>query len=159
VGRERYGRDVSRALIRRRVVANFAHLSAGDYEAVIAQLAPDVHHVFAGDTALGGERHSREAVARWFERLFRLCPQMRFEVGRVISSGPPWDIWCAAEWVGHVSPAAGDPYVNTGTHIFRIRNGRIAYFHAYEDSEKVARACEQMAALGVEEAAAAPIVD
>jgi ketosteroid isomerase-like protein len=74
VGRERYGRDVYRALIRRRVVANFAHLSAGDYEAVIAQLAPDVHHVFAGDTALGGERHSREAVARWFERLFRLWP-------------------------------------------------------------------------------------
>lgn len=42
--------------------------------------------------------------------------------------------------------------------MFRIRNGRVAYFHAYEDSQKVARACEQMAALGIEEAAAAPIV-
>jgi hypothetical protein len=35
----------------------------------------------------------------------------------------------------------------------------VAYFHAYEDSEKVARACERMAALGIEEAAAPPIVD
>jgi ketosteroid isomerase-like protein len=148
-----------RALVRRRVVSNFARLSAGDYKAVVAQLAPDVHHVFAGDSALGGERHSRQAVERWFERLFRLCPQMQFEVGRVISSGPPWDIWGAAEWIGHVTPAAGEPYVNTGTHVFRIRNGRVAYFHAYEDSQKVARACEQMAALGVEEAAAAPIID
>lgn len=41
----------------------------------------------------------------------------------------------------------------------RIRNGRVVYFHAYEDSQKVARACEQMAALGVEEATAAPIID
>jgi ketosteroid isomerase-like protein len=65
----------------------------------------------------------------------------------------------AAEWVGHVTPAAGEPYVNAGTHVFRIRNGRVAYIHAYEDSEKVARACEQMAALGVNEAAAAPIIE
>jgi ketosteroid isomerase-like protein len=146
-------------LVRRRVVSNFARLSVGDYGAVVAQLAPDVHHVFAGDSALGGERHSRAAVERWFERLFRLCPQMSFEVGRVISSGPPWDIIAAAEWVGHVTPAAGEAYTNVGTHVFRIRNGRVAYFHAYEDTEKVARACERMAALGVEEAAAAPIVD
>jgi ketosteroid isomerase-like protein len=46
-----------------------------------------------------------------------------------------------------------------GTHVFRIRNGRVSYFHAYEDTEKVARACERMAALGIEEAAAPPIVD
>ena len=140
-------------------MSNFARLSAGDHRAVVAQLAPDVHHVFAGDTALGGERHSRDAVERWFERLFRLCPQMRFEVGRVFSSGPPWNILVAAEWVAHVTPAVGEPYVNAGTHVFRIRNGRVAYIHAYEDSEKVARACEQMAALGVKEAAAPPIVD
>jgi ketosteroid isomerase-like protein len=158
-GRASYSRGIYRTLIRRRVVSNFARLSAGDYKAVVAQLAPDVHHVFAGDTALGGERHSRDAVERWFERLFRLCPQIRFEVGRVISSGPPWDISVAAEWVGHVTPAAGEPYVNAGTHVFRIRNGRVAYIHAYEDSEKVARACEQMAALGVNEAAAAPIIE
>jgi ketosteroid isomerase-like protein len=150
---------VYRTLIRRRVISNFARLSAGDYKAVVAQLAPNVHHVFAGDTALGGERHSRDAVERWFERLFVLCPKMEFDVGRVISCGPPWDILVAAEWVGHVEPAAGEPYVNVGTHVFRIRNGRVAYFHAYEDTEKVARACKQMAALGVQEAAAPPIVD
>jgi ketosteroid isomerase-like protein len=162
-GRASYSRDVYRTLIRRRVVSNFARLSAGDYKAVVAQLAPDVHHVFAGDTALGGERHSHDAVERWFERLYRLCPQIRFEVGRVISSGPPWDISVAAEWVAHVTPAAGEPYVNTGTHVFRIRNGRVAYIHAYihayEDSEKVARACEQMAASGIDEAAAPPIIE
>jgi hypothetical protein len=61
-------------------------------------------------------------------------------------------------WSGHPNSRGtirqhGDP------RFFRIRNGRVGYFHAYEDSEKVARACEQMAALGVEEASAAPIID
>jgi hypothetical protein len=41
----RYSRGVYRTLIRRRVVSNFARLSAGDHRAVVAQLAPDVHHV------------------------------------------------------------------------------------------------------------------
>lgn len=120
----------------------------------MAELSP-----IAGDSALGGERHGREAVERWFERLFRLCPRMSFEGTRVISSGVPWDIWASAEWVGHVTPAAGEPYVSRGTHVLRIRNGRVVYFRASEDSQKVAHACERMTALGVEEAAAAPIID
>lgn len=98
-------------------------------------------------------------MRRWFERLDRLCPQLRFEIGRVVSSGPPWDIWVAVEWVGHVTPTAGEPYVNEGSHVIRIHRGRVAYLHAYEDSQKVAHACERMAALGVEEAAARPITE
>ncbi len=98
-----------RAIIRRRVVSNFARLSAGDYKPVVAQLAPDVHHVFGGDTPLGGERRSRAAVERWFERLFTLFPQISFDVKRVFSSGPPWHILVAAEWVAHVTPMAGEP--------------------------------------------------
>ena len=76
------------------MISNFGRLSG----AVAAQLAPDVRHVFAGDCVLGGERHSREAIERWFER------------------------------------------------------------HD-EDSQKAAHACEQMATLGIEQAAAAPIID
>jgi hypothetical protein len=67
---------VYRALIRRRVVSTIERLSTGDYKPVVAQLAPDVHHVFAGDSALGGERPSRVAVERWSERLFRLFPRI-----------------------------------------------------------------------------------
>jgi ketosteroid isomerase-like protein len=154
-----YPRRVYRALIRRRVLAVFARLTAGDHASVVAQFANDVHHVFAGAHALGGERHSRDAVQVWFERLYRLCPQLRFEVGRVVSSGPPWNIWVAVEWVAHVTPAAGESYVNEGTHVIRIRRGRVAYLHAYEDSQKVAQACERMAAMGITEAAAPPISD
>jgi ketosteroid isomerase-like protein len=154
-----YDSRVYRALVRRQVVSGFDALTAGDYRPVVARLAPDVHHVFGGDHALGGERHSRVAVERWFQRLQRLCPKMEFTVHRVISTGPPWDIWAAAEWTGHVTTAAGPPYVNEGVHVVRIRRGRVTYLHAHENSQVVAHACSEMAALGVEEAATPPITD
>jgi ketosteroid isomerase-like protein len=144
--------------VRRRICAIFDGLSRGDYSVALGGLADDVHHVFAGDHALGGERHSRDGVRRWFERLFRLF-ELRFDVRQVIMSGPPWDLVVAVEWLAHATPRAGDPYLNPGAHIIRIRRGRVVYFHAYEDSQKVAEACRQMADAGIEEAAAAPIVD
>jgi ketosteroid isomerase-like protein len=147
---------VYRAYVRRRVGAIFDGLSRGDYTLAVNGLADDVHHVFAGDHALGGERHSRDAVRRWFERLFRLY-EVSFDVERVIVSGPPWDILITVEWLGHATPRAGAPYENEGAHVIRIRRGRVVYFHAYEDSQKVAEACRVMADAGIEEAAADPI--
>jgi len=149
---------VFHALVRRRIRETFDALSRGDYSVALDGLADDVHHVFAGDHALGGERHSRDAVRRWFERVFRLY-DLRFDVQRVLVTGPPWDLVEGVEWIGHAAPKAGEPYVNEGAHIIRIRRGRVAYFHAYEDSQKVADACRRMADAGIEEAAAAPIVD
>jgi ketosteroid isomerase-like protein len=148
-----------RAFVRRRIVATFAALSRGDYEPALRGMAPDVHHVFAGKSPLGGERHSRESVRAWFERLFRLYDELRFDVGRVIVSGPPWNVLVGVEWLGHARPKGGEPYENEGFHLINIRLGRVAYFHAYEDSQKVADACRQMVEAGIAEASAAPIVD
>jgi hypothetical protein len=40
-----------------------------DYEAIVAQLASEFEVTFVGDTR-GGTRHSKDAMRRWFERLF-----------------------------------------------------------------------------------------
>ena len=146
------------ALVRRRIRATLDAMSRGDYSVALDGLAEEVHHVFAGDHALGGERHSREAVRRWFKRLLRLS-DLRFDVQRVLVAGPPWNLVVGVEWIGHATPKAGEPYVNEGAHVIQIRRGRVVYFHAYEDSQKVADACRRMADAGIEEAAAAPIVD
>ena len=147
-----------RGYVRRRIRTIFDGLSRSDYAPAVSGMADDVHHVFAGDHALGGERRSKDAVIRWFERVFRLY-ELRFDVERVIVSGPPWDMLIAVEWLGHATPRAGSPYENEGLHIIRIHRGKVVYFHAYEDSQKVADACRLMADAGVREAAAAPIVD
>ncbi len=67
------------AIARRRIHRVFDGLSRGDYSIALNGLADDVHHVFAGDHPLGGERHSRDAVRRWFERVFRLY-ELRFDL-------------------------------------------------------------------------------
>lgn len=147
-----------RSVVRRRLRSVFEqHLSTGDYEGALAGLAPDVHHRFAGAHALGGERHDRESVRRWFERLYRLFPSLRFTVSTVRVSGPPWDMRATVEWRADVTPLSGPPYVNVGAHVLRIRRGRVGCLHAYEDSQAVARACAAMQEAGVEEAGAPPI--
>jgi len=116
-----------------------------------------VTHVFAGDHPLGGERHSRAAMERWFERLYRLYPKLEFEVHRVVAKGWPWDTWVAVEWSDAGEAADGVPYVNHGAHWIRLRWGKAVQIHAYLDTEVLAESCRRMAAVGIEEAAAAPI--
>ena len=147
------------AIVRRRAARVFEQLSRGEWEESLADVADDVHHVFPGDHPLGGERHSRAAMARWFERLFRLFPGLRFEVHRVAARGWPWSTWVAVEWTDWTTPASGQEYRNDGAHWIHLRWGTATYIHAYLDTQRVAQACREMAAGGVEEAAAEPIVD
>jgi hypothetical protein len=58
----------------------FAHVQNHNYEEVLKALAPNVSHHFAGDHALGGTRHDRESVRRWFNRLGTVLPNLRFDV-------------------------------------------------------------------------------
>src|SRR5919199_2574666 len=105
-----------KAIARRRVHASFDALSRGDYTVAVGGLADDVHHVFAGDHALGGERHSRATVERWFERLLRLF-ELSFEIRRINVAGPPWRLVVAVEWLADVRPKIGASYTNEGAHI------------------------------------------
>jgi ketosteroid isomerase-like protein len=147
------------AIVARMVRRGFERLSAGDYSVALAGAAANVHHVFAGEHPLGGERHSREAFRRWFERLFRLFRVLRFEIREVLVRGWPWRTVVAVEWRAQVTPAVGPSYVNEAAHVIHIRWGRAVYVHAYENSQAVANACRHMAANGIAEAAAAPITD
>jgi ketosteroid isomerase-like protein len=147
------------AIVRRRVRGVFGQLSRGEWRDVLTGTAEALHHIFPGDHALGGERHSRRAVTRWFERLERLFPVHTSEVRRVAVRGWPWRTWVAVEWVGTLVPLVGEAYANQGSHRLEIRWGKVTGIHAYLDTQRVADACNVMVATGIEEAAAAPIVD
>jgi len=97
--------------VRRRIYAIFDGLSRGDYSVGLGGLADDVHHVFAGEHALGGERHSRDGVRRWFERLFRLF-ELRFDVRQVIVSGLLGI--CSLPWSGSLTQRR-EPVSRTST--------------------------------------------
>lgn len=146
-----------KAIARRKARGVFESLSRGEWEATLKDVAPDVHHVFPGENAIGGERHSKEAMRRWFERLYRLIPDIQFEVRKVAVRGWPWDMMVAVEWADHGHASDGTPYENEGAHWIRLQRGKATYIHAYLDTEKLTEICRRLADEGVEEAAAAAI--
>jgi ketosteroid isomerase-like protein len=150
---------IYRAIVKRKARGIFADLSQEDWQATVGDIADDVHHVFPGDNALGGERHSRGAMEAWFERLYRLIPEIEFEVEDVAVRGWPWNTAVAVQWVDRGRGADGTAYENEGAHWIRLRWGKATAIHAYLDTEKVSLLLAGMAAAGIEEAAAAAIVD
>jgi len=149
---------VYRAIVRRQVRGLFEGLGANN-DALLARTAPDVHHVFPGDGALGGERHTRDALRRWFERLDAVFEGHDLRVADVVLGGPPWRTVVAVEWTIRARTRDGAPYENEGAHVIRMRWGRATRIQAYLDSQRLAAACERSARAGVAEAGAPPIVD
>ena len=148
---------VYRAIVKRKARGLFASLSEGDWPAAVEDVADDVHHIFPGDNSLGGERHSRAAMEAWFERLYRLLPELHFEVHEVAVRGWPWDTAVAVKWSDWGKAADGTPYENEGAHWIRLRWGKAVEVHAYLDTEKVTAITERLAEGGLEEASAAPV--
>jgi ketosteroid isomerase-like protein len=145
--------------VERNVRATFRCVGQRDYETLLEQTAPSVLHVFPGDHALGGTRHTRDALRRWFERLFLLFPELHFEVKEVIVRGLPWDATIMVQWENWGSARDRQPYANQGAHVLRLRWGRVIYLHEYLDSQRVAAVCRRLARQGVSEAAAEPVTD
>jgi ketosteroid isomerase-like protein len=151
---------VYHAFVRRRIRNVFTgELSRGHYPVVVSRTSPGVVHSFPGEGALGGTRHSRDALRYWFERLFRLFPVLRFEVDDISVAGWPWRTIVTVRWRDWGSAADGQPYANAGCEVFEIRWGRATKIDQYLDTKAIHDSLTRMAAAGIEEAAAAPILD
>jgi ketosteroid isomerase-like protein len=149
---------VYRRIVEGQVRKAWRHLAAGDHEYVLGQFAPRFEYSFAGDHALGGTRHSREAMTGWFERLFELFPGIRFEVADVLVKGWPWRTR-AVVLVDVRTEVAGEPYRNEVAQTIELRWGRITRIRTLEDTQKLARALQRLGETGVVEAELAAIED
>ncbi len=147
-------------IVKRQIRKVFDALSRGDWETAVNGMAERFEHIFPGDHALGGTRHTKEGLRAWFQRLFRVHRQLRFEIKHIVSSGMPWDTTATVEWRDHAVMADGDAsYSNDGVHVIRLRWGKIVSLHPYLDTQKYAAALRRLADSGFAEAAAAPIED
>jgi hypothetical protein len=86
-GKQRYGSFkvwteacMYHAVVKRIALQNFLRVNQKDYAPILKGCSTDVHHRFGGHHALGGERHDRDALGRWFERLGRLAPTLQLTV-------------------------------------------------------------------------------
>jgi ketosteroid isomerase-like protein len=113
----------------------------------------------SGSHAIGGERHDRDTLRLWFERLARVLPNLHLKINNIWVKGWPWHTTVFVQWDGTATLLNGDAsYFNRGLHVITLRWGRIAALDVFEDSQEVARGLAAQAATGLEEAAAEPIV-
>jgi ketosteroid isomerase-like protein len=140
---------VYHTIVKRIVTKNFER---------VKDCAADIHHRFGGHHALGGERHDREALGRWFERLGRLFPMLKLTVRDVWVKGWPHNTTVIIRWIGTQILPDGAPYENHGVHIVRMRWGKVVDIDANEDSQLVAESLKTCAFHGIQEALAEPIV-
>ncbi len=56
------------AIVRANVLKLFEALNHADIDYVVGGVASRFEHIFAGDHTLGGTRHTKPAIRRWFER-------------------------------------------------------------------------------------------
>jgi ketosteroid isomerase-like protein len=146
------------AIVRGRVRALFNAVNRGDAEPVLRLFARRFEHSFVGDHALGGMRTTLPATRRWYERLYRLLPDIRFELRRIQVSGGPWNTLVLVEWDETNSGTDGVRTYNSGIHVLHLRWGRATKLVICPDTTGLKATLDRLAAAGTVEARANPIV-
>jgi hypothetical protein len=122
-------------IVKKEIRKTFDHVNNHRWDEAVKAVAPHVHHRVSGAHALGGERHDKEALRRWFERLGRVLPTLRLTVNNIWVKGWPWH-----------------------TTVFALRWGKVYALEEFQDSQEAARGLAAQAAAGLKEAVAEPIV-
>ncbi len=148
------------AIVEQRVRTLFEAVNRGDAEPVLQAFAERFEHAFLGEThALGGRRHTLAATRAWYARLYRLLPDIAFDVRRVRVSGSPWNTTVIADWTETNSGTDGVRTTNGGIHVLHLRWGRATRLIICPDTMALMATLDRLAIAGHSEAHAAPIVD
>jgi ketosteroid isomerase-like protein len=137
----------------------FSQISTGNWEPMISGMAGQFSYRFYGRSALSGERHTTEALRRWWERSTRLLPNPAFDIEEVIVAGSPWATRIATRVRIRCELPDGSRYENVFMQNMRMRWAKITEIHTLEDTAVLQQALDRLAAAGISEAGAEPITD
>jgi ketosteroid isomerase-like protein len=146
-------------IVRARMRALFDAVNRGDAEPVIAAFAPVFEHRFLGDDhALGGSRTSLSAVRDWYGRLYRLLPDIHFDLERIDVVGPPWNTVVVVDWRETNSGTDGVRTFNRGHHVLHLAWGRAKRLLICPDTTLLVATLDRLFKAGNREAHAVPIL-
>lgn len=145
-------------IVKKRIQETFEHVNNHRWDKAVEGVAPHIQHRVSGVHALGGERHSKEALRHWFERLGTVLPSLRIHVNNIWVIGWPWDTTVFVQWDGRATLLNGEPYINRGLHVFTLRWGKVHALEEFQDSQAAAQGLAVQAAAGLKEAAAGQII-
>lgn len=148
-----------RFFVREKIRDLFAAVNDGDAEPVLAAFAARFEHRFLGeDHALGGSRRRLDLTRAWYERLYRLLPDIRFELGEIHVSGPPWDTIVVVDWLETNSGTDGVQTENRGIHVVHLCWGKATRLIICPHTAGLRETLDRLYEKGVAEAHAPPIV-
>jgi ketosteroid isomerase-like protein len=147
------------AVVRRKIAGLFAALNKGNYEPILATATATFEHCFAGQHALSGRRTTMAATRAWYERLFRIFPDIRFDIRGIAVSGWPWDTTVTVEWTDFYVLRDGAPHENAGVHLIRLRWGRGVSVRIYCDTKLLLDNLAIQHRAGIAEASLPPITE
>jgi len=145
------------AYVRSQVRRLFEAVNKGNAEPVLQLFAPQFEHAFLGEHALGGSRHTLRATREWYARLYRLLPDIHFDIRRIWVSGAPWNTIVVIEWDESNSGTDGVRTTNQGIHALHLRWGRAKRLIICPDTTALVATLARLAKAGNAEADAAPI--
>ena len=147
-----------RMIVKKKIREAFDQVNKRQWDDLMKSIAPNIHHRFGGDTAISGQRHDRETLRRWFERLARVLPNLHLKINDIWVQGWPWRTMVFVQWDGTATRLDGGKYFQHAVHVITLRWGKIHAIDVFEDSQAVASALQAQAAVGLAEAIAEPIL-
>lgn len=144
-------------IIRQKISRVFAALNHADASLVIDAFAPQFEHYFLGQHAFSGRRTDITKTQQWYERLYRVFPNIQFQIKQIRVSGWPWDTLVAVEWTDSYTLRDGLPHDNGGVHLIRLQWGRCTSVRIYCDTARLNDNLAIQAAAGCDEALFEPI--
>lgn len=145
-------------IVKKKIQETFDHVNNHRWEKAVEAVAPHIHHRVSGTHALGGDRHDKEALLRWFKRLGSVQPKLQIKVNNIWVNGWPGNTTVFVQWDGKATLLNGDTYVNRGLHVFNLKWGKVYSLEEFQDSEAAAKALAIQAEAGLKEAIAEQII-
>lgn len=145
------------SIVRNIIKKLFNELNKGNYEPVLNTLGKNFEHCFAGDHALSGRRTTMPVTRAWYERLYKIFPNLHFDLHNVVVSGWPWDTRVAVEW-SEPYILNGVPGANGGTHFIQLKWGKGVSVRIYCDTHLLLDNLAIQHTNGIAEAAYAPLI-
>lgn len=146
------------AVVRRVVTSLFDAVNRGNAQPVLDGFAPSFEHIFLGESALGGRRTSLAQTNAWYARLYRLLPDIHFDIERITVCGTPWNTLAVVEWRERNSGTDGVVTTNRGIHAVHIAWGKMTRLIICPDTTLLVATLDRLARAGVEEAHA-PMIE
>jgi ketosteroid isomerase-like protein len=145
-------------IMRSKVRDVFNELNKGNYDPIFASLAPKFEHWFIGEHALAGLRTSLPMTRKWYERLYRIFPNIHFDIKKIVVQGAPWDTTITVEWDDSYTLLNNEKRSNLGAHIIHLKWFKADSIRIYCDTKLLLENLAIQAKGGVVDVALPPLI-